>query len=191
MANHEEDATRTETTPANGGPPPGAGRTSRWGDVAVGTIVEAEQASMRVLGVLRRGMAQRGRRLSGGAVAGTDGVRRRINELAERGAAERVRGRARAAAGLDTALAALVTSPVLGRMVDAQLNRVLRPVVNAVLDTMADLLEQEPERVRAMVRTQRGAMVDEVLTRVRSGDHRLPPPAAAHDQEPAPPGEPR
>lgn len=191
MADHEGNSTR----PADGSPARGM---SRWGDIAVGTVFEAEQASMRVLGLLRRGVAQRGRRLSDGAATGTAGVRRRIGELAERGAAERIRGQARVADGVDTALAALATSPVLGRVVDAQLDRVLRPIVDTVLDNILDLLEREPERIRALVRSQRGAMVDELVSRVRSGAasgdaniDRLTSRVFRQNREPVPPVEPR
>jgi hypothetical protein len=169
-------------------------RLARWSDVAVGTMAEAERASRRALGVVRRDVAHSGRRLSDGAA----GTRRTIAGLAERGAAERQRGRDLMAAGLDTALVSLATSPVLGRVVDVQLERVLRPVVDAVLDNVIDLLEREPDRIRSLVRSQRSTMVDELLTRIRSGAaagdsnvDRLTSRVLHQDPAPAPPGEPR
>jgi hypothetical protein len=140
-------------------------RLGRWGDVAVGTMAEAEQASLHILGLVTRDVTRRGRSLSEGAA----GMRRLIAGLAERGAVERVRRREAMAAHLDTAVGALATSAVLGRVVDAQLERVLRPVVDAVLDNVIDLLEREPERIRTLVRSQRSTMVDELVNRIRSG----------------------
>jgi hypothetical protein len=179
MANHEKVPAR-------------AGTLRRWGDVAVGAMAEAEQASVRALDLLRQGVAERRKRWS----AGTSVVHRRIAELAERGAAERVRGRERVAAGLDTAMIVLATSPVVGRVVDAQLERVLHPVVDAVLDNILDLLEREPERIRTLVRSQRSTMVDELVSRVRSGAasgdgnvDRLTTRLLHQGPAPAPPGE--
>jgi len=200
MEKHEENSESVENGAAQDrvaqdrvAQPP-AGRLGRWGDVAVGTMAEAEQASRRVLGVVRRDVAQRGRRLSDGATE----TRRRIAGLAERGAAERVRRRELLAASLDTALIALATSPVLERIVDAQLERVLRPVVDAVLDNVIDLLEREPERIRSLVRSQRSTMVDELVNRIRSGAaagdnsvDRLTSRVLHQDPAPVPPGEPQ
>ena len=72
------------------------------------------------------------------------GAEIRRQRLAERGAA--ARGRAFEA-----------TSEIVDRLVDAQLKRVLR------------LLENEPERIRALVRGPRESIVDEVVGRVRTG----------------------
>ena len=194
----EEHEAKTEPVKAGGEPNRMArfvgAQLASWSDVAVGTMAEAEQASRRLLGVVRRDVAQRGRRLSDGAA----GTRRAIAGLAERGAAERQRRRELMAAGLDTALVSLATSPVLGRVVDAQLERVLRPVVDAVLDNVIDLLEREPERIRSLVRSQRSTMVDELVSRIRSGAaagdsnvDRLTARVLHQDPAPAPPGEPR
>ena len=175
---------------ANGAPD----RTGRWGDVAVGTMAEAEQASLRLLGLVRRDMQRRGQSLSDGAA----GMRRRIAGLAARGAVERTRRREALAAHLDTAVGALATSHVLTRVVDAQLERVLRPVVDAVLDNVIDLLEREPERIRTLVRSQRSTMVDELVNRIRSGAaagdsgvDRLTSRVLHQEPAPTPPGEPQ
>jgi hypothetical protein len=194
MEEHEENSESVETLGApddrNGHRPPG--RLGRWGDVAVGTMAAAEQASRRVFDIFRRDAAQRGRSLSDGAA----GTRRRIAGLAELGAAERHRGRELVTARLDTALTALATSPVLGRVVDAQLERVLRPVVDAVLDNVIDLLEREPDRIRSLVRSQRSTMVDELVSKIRSGAaagdssvDRLTTRVLHQKPAPAPPGE--
>jgi hypothetical protein len=71
-------------------------------------------------------------------------------ELAERGAARRTRM-------VDALITAIATSPLVERVVEIQLDRVL------------ELLEREPERIRALVRGQRDNMVGEVVGRVRSG----------------------
>jgi hypothetical protein len=71
-------------------------------------------------------------------------------ELAARGAARRNRL-------MDSLITAIATSPVVDRVVEIQLDRVL------------ELLEREPERIRALVRGQRDNMVGEVVGRVRAG----------------------
>ncbi|WP_433788920.1 hypothetical protein [Actinoplanes sp. CA-252034] len=71
-------------------------------------------------------------------------------QLAERGAARRVRM-------VDALITAIATSPLVERVVEIQLDRVL------------ELLEREPERIRALVRGQRDNMVGEVVGRVRAG----------------------
>jgi hypothetical protein len=71
-------------------------------------------------------------------------------ELAERGAARRTRL-------MDALITAIATSPLVERVVEIQLDRVL------------ELLEREPERIRALVRGQRDNMVGEVVGLVRAG----------------------
>jgi hypothetical protein len=58
---------------------------------------------------------------------------------------------------VDALITAIATSPLVDRVVEIQLDRVL------------ELLEREPERIRALVRGQRDNMVGEVVGRVRSG----------------------
>ena len=96
-------------------------------------------------------------------------VQRRMALLAERGAAERTRGRNWAEERLNAAMLTVATSRPVDSVVDTQLERVLRPLVGAVLDDVLDLLEREPERIRVLVRSQRTTMVDELMDRVRSG----------------------
>ena len=126
----------------------------RWRDIVVGALFSAEEA-------LARTAARQGR----------------LAELAERGAVETELGR-RAATAAGAALARrLATSPLVNQMVDAQLDRVVRPLVASVLDDVLALLEAEPERVRALIRSQRETMTDEVVARVRgrtaAGDNAL------------------
>jgi len=190
MPNHEETAGRREAGRAGG--------LGRLGDVAVGTLVEAEEVSQRVFGVLGRGLAERRRMLSGEAASRGSRLRGRILELAERGSAERVRARERMTAGVDAVVTAVSRSPVLAHVVDAQLDRVLRPLVDVVLDEVLDLLEREPDRIRALVRSQRNTMVDELVGRVRAGAaagddnvDRLTSRVLHQSPAPSPPGEPR
>jgi hypothetical protein len=141
------------------------GGVARWRDVAVGAAFEAEETAAGLLDDLRRAGVWR---------------RRWIAELAERGAAERIRGRERAAGAVEgaaTAVAAsplvdrmvVVASPLVDRIVDAQLERILRPVVLTVLDEVLVLLEKEPDRIQALIRGQRENMVDELVARIRTG----------------------
>ncbi|GAB1693603.1 hypothetical protein [Krasilnikovia sp. M28-CT-15] len=126
----------------------------RWRDAAVGAAFEAEEAAAGMLDGLRRAASRRGEI---------------VTELAERGARERLRGRQRASTAVHSAVTAFATSSVVDRVVDAQLERVLRPVVLAVLDDVLRLLEREPDRIQALIRGQRESMVDELVTRIRTG----------------------
>ncbi|MEV4641445.1 hypothetical protein AB0J80_29285 [Actinoplanes sp. NPDC049548] len=95
--------------------------------------------------------------------------RSRVAELAERGAVERARYRRATVQAAEAAVTAVATSPVIDRIVDHQLERVLRPVVLAVLDDVLLLLEKEPDRIQALIRGQRESMVDELVGRLRAG----------------------
>jgi hypothetical protein len=127
---------------------------SRWRDVAVGAAFQAGEATTGMIADLRRAAERR---------------QRWIGQLAERGAVEQARGRRRAAAATQSAVTAVVTSSLIDRVVDAQLERVLRPLVSTVLDDVLLLLEKEPDRIQALIRGQRESMVDELVTRVRAG----------------------
>jgi hypothetical protein len=124
-----------------------------WRDVALGAAFEAEETAAGLLADLRRAGAWR----------------RWIADLAERGAVERVRAQQRAAGVVEGAATAVATSPLVDRVVDAQLERILRPVVLTVLDEVLVLLEKEPDRIQVLVRGQRDHMVDELVARIRTG----------------------
>jgi hypothetical protein len=126
----------------------------RWRDVAVGAAFQAEEATAGLVTGLHRVVSRRGKW---------------VGDLAERGAGERLRGRRRAAAAASSAVTAVATSALVDRIVDVQLERVLRPVVLAVLDDVLLLLEQEPERIQSLIRGQRESMVDELVGRIRTG----------------------
>jgi hypothetical protein len=136
---------------------PGGG-VGRWRDAAVGAAFEAEETAVALLADLRRNELWR---------------RRWIAELAERGAAERARGRQRATGVVggvvDELATAVATSPLVDRIVDAQIERILRPVVLTVLDEVLALLEKDPDRIQALILGQRDHMVDELVTRIRTG----------------------
>jgi hypothetical protein len=138
-------------------------------DVAVGAVFGAEDAAAGLLARVRHAAALPRQRSVRQAAAVVEGVRRRLVELAERGAAEQTRGRRRAADAVNSAMEAVATAAVVDRVVDAQLNRVLRPLVVAVLDDVLALLEAEPERVQSLIREQREGMVDELVERIRAG----------------------
>jgi hypothetical protein len=125
-----------------------------WRDVALGAACEAGDAAGRWIGDLRRADAQR---------------RARTAVLAERGARERALRRRRAAEAVDAAVSAVAGSSIVNRVVDAQIERILRPVVLTVLDEVLTVLEQQPERIQAVLHGQRNTMVDELVSRVRAG----------------------
>jgi hypothetical protein len=133
--------------PADPARPAARGTLLRWGDTVVGAAFAAEGATTDVVA----------------------GLRRRVDRLADRGATERTRWRRRAGQAAEAAVSTVATSPVVDRVVDGQLQRVLRPVVLAVLDDVLMLLEKEPERIQTLIRGQRESMVDEVVGRLRAG----------------------
>ena len=131
-----------------------SGGPGRWPDLALGTAFEAQQVAAGLIADLRRAGERQ---------------RARMAVLAERGARERERARKRAVAAVDSAAVAVATAPIVDRMVDAQLDRVLRPVVLAVLDDVLLLLEKEPERIQALTGGQRDSLVDDLVDRIRTG----------------------
>jgi hypothetical protein len=131
-----------------------------WWDAAVGAAVEAAEASAVVLIAIRRTSARYAR---------VDIAWRRFVRLADRGAREQERV-LRQAAELSAAIVdAIATSPPVNRMVDAQLDRVLRPLVATILDDVLNRLEAEPQRIQGLVRGQRDSMVEEIVGRIRAG----------------------
>jgi hypothetical protein len=128
--------------------------TTRWSDVAVGAAFEAEEVTVGLIGDVRRAAELPTRWLAG---------------LADRGAVERARTTRRASEAVREAVTAVATSHLVDPFVDAQLDRVLRPLVHVVLDEVLVLLEQEPERLQSLIRGQRDSMVDELVGRIRTG----------------------
>jgi hypothetical protein len=93
---------------------------------------------------------------------------KRVTELADRGAIEGERGREQAGSLVDAVVTAVAKSHVVNLAVDTQVDRVLRPLVVAVLDDVLRLLEADPDRVQAVIKGQRESMVDELVTRIRA-----------------------
>ncbi len=128
----------------------------RWHDVAIGAWCD--------LGDVVTGLATVARERTAGRVAA---VRARVDALGERGAVERVRAERRVAGAVGSLVDAVATSPVLDRVVDAQLDRTVRPLVVQVLDDVFIRLQEDPEKVRSVIRGQRDSMADEIVTRLR------------------------
>jgi hypothetical protein len=80
-----------------------------------------------------------------------------VGDLRRRGEVERQRGQDALARAMDAAMTAIATSPLVSRIVEVQVTRVLA------------MLEQEPDRIRVLVRGQRDSVVGEMVGRVRSG----------------------
>jgi hypothetical protein len=126
---------------------------------------------------------------------------RPLDRLAQRGVLEEDRGRQRASSAVGALMTAIAiaTAPMVERVVDAQVDRLLRPLVATVLDEVPAQLEQDPQRIRSLIRGQRESMVDERVGRIRqsiaAGDAavdraaarvlRRPGPAAAEPTTPA------
>jgi hypothetical protein len=134
----------------------------------VGATIGAADAAATLAGAARRAAARtvssgpdRAARLGGQ-------TRDRLAEVAKRGTAQRVRSRRWAEGLLDAAGTAVATSPIVNRVIDLQINRVLRPLVSSVLDDVLAMLEAEPDRVRSLVRGQREGIVDDVVAHIRS-----------------------
>jgi len=141
----------------------------RWRNIAVGALFGAQDAVADTLSGLGR-QAGDYRRLSvrrtGAAVLR---VTDRLANLAEQGAAETERSR-RAATSMAYAVTDRVAdNPLVNRAVDAQLDRLVRPLVATVLDDVLAVLDAEPERVRVLIRGQQQSITDEVVGRIRSG----------------------
>jgi hypothetical protein len=139
----------------------------RLRDVAVGAVFDLEDVIV--------GLFTLGRLRAGGA--GTEAVRRatdtitmaraRAAELAERGAAEWERGHQAVTTAMQTIVEAVATGPTVDRVIDAQIDRTVRPLMVKVLDDILALLEAEPDRVRSIIRGQRDSIVDDLVTHLR------------------------
>jgi hypothetical protein len=149
-----------------------------WREVAVGAVFEAEDVAAALTGGVRRAAAiARLRTVPGRAVtrlrttpgpsAAVDVARGRLSRLAERGVAEEDRGRQRAVNVIDSLMTAVATAPMVERVVDVQVERLIRPLVASILDDVLDQLERDPQRVQALIRGQRESMVNELVGRIR------------------------
>jgi hypothetical protein len=148
--------------------PPQGQRT--WQDVAVGAVFSVEDAASAVLAGARRAAVDSRARSTRSVSVVVELVRQRLAELAERGAAERGRLRQVPLSDrVDTLVRALATTPVVNSAVDAQLDRVLRPLVVVILDDVLARLEAEPERIQSLIKGQRAGLVDELVDKLRAG----------------------
>ena len=143
-------STDQQLTPADR---PAVGIT-RWSDAALGAALAAEEATADLVRDLRE-LAER--------------QQKRLAELAERGAVERARYRRRTTEAAEYAVTVVAAAPLIDRIVDRQIQRILRPVVLAVLDDVLLLLEKEPDRIQSLIRGQRESMADELVDRLRAG----------------------
>jgi hypothetical protein len=159
----DQPTTAVETTA-----PPSTGSVS-WRDAAVGAAFEAEEAVAGLLATAGRVAVSPARRSADLATNLMALARRRIVELTERGAAEQARARHRAARAAHALATTAAASPVVDRVVDVQVERILRPLVVAVLDDVLVLLDEEPERITSLIRGQRDSMADELVGRIRTG----------------------
>ncbi len=138
-----------------------------WREVAVGAVFEVEDAAAAMLTGVRRAVALPRLRPVTQPSGVVDRGRRRVARLAERGTAEEAHGRGQAADAVDSVIATLATAPVVERLVDAQVDRLLRPLVVSVLDDILSLLEENPERIQTLIQGQRDSMINELVGRIR------------------------
>jgi hypothetical protein len=168
------DPTAAPAAPADGATTMSAPDTHSpsWRNVAVGAAAVTGEAVAALLATTRSRAirpVQRGAEQTGQFLDATrKATVQRVTELADRGAVEGARGRQRAGSLVDAVVTAVATSHVVNLAVDAQVDRLLRPLVVAVLDDVFQLLEAEPDRVQAMIKGQRESMVDELVTRIRA-----------------------
>lgn len=120
------------------------------GDVAIGAAFRAGEKTADKLSAFRSRLDQDSLRTAGELWA-------RWTVFAERGAAERERGKRGAQRAVDAAVEKLAHAEIVERLVDAQLERVLL------------MLENEPDRIRSLIKGQRESIVGEAIGRVRSG----------------------
>jgi len=128
----------------------------RWRDVAVGAWCDLEDVVTGLAVVARERTVDR-----------VAAVRARVDALEERGAIQRARTQARMAGAVGSIVDAVATSPVLDRVVDAQLDRTVRPLIVRVLDEVFAQLQEDPDRVRSVIREQRDSMADDIVARLR------------------------
>ena len=138
-----------------------------WREVAIGAVFEAEDVAAAVAGGVGRAAAIARLRTPTRPSVAMTAARGRLDRLAQRGLLEEDRGRQRASATVDALVSAIATAPVVERIVDTQVDRLLRPLVATVLDDVLAQLEQDPQRVRSLIRGQRESMVDELVGRIR------------------------
>src|SRR3954452_8572295 len=137
-----------------------------WREVAIGAVFEAEDVAAAVAGGVGRA-ARIARLRTPPPTAAMTAARGRLDRLARRGIGEEDRGRLRATGAVDALMTAIATAPMVERVVDAQVDRLLRPLVAPLRDDVLAQLEHDPQRVRALIRGQRESMVDELVGRIR------------------------
>jgi hypothetical protein len=120
------------------------------GDVAIGVAFRASEKGADKLAELRSRWDRESLRTAGEVWA-------RWTVFAERGAVERERGVVGAQRAVNAAVEKLAHSPIVERVVDVQIDRVL------------GMLENDPDRIRSLVRGQRDSIVGEAVGRVRAG----------------------
>jgi hypothetical protein len=136
-------------------------------DVAVGVVFDLEDV---IVGLFTLGRLRAGGARTEAVRRATDTmamVRARAAGLAGRGADERERGRQAVTTAMQTIVETLATSPTVDRVIDAQIDRTVRPLMVTVLDDILALLEAEPDRVRSIIRGQRDSIVDDLVTHLR------------------------
>jgi hypothetical protein len=138
-----------------------------WREIAVGAVFEAEDVVATVAGGFRRAATIARLRTPPRPSAAAAVARLRLARLAERGVLEEDRGRRQVADTIGSLTTAIATAPVVTRVVDVQVDRLIRPLVDAVLDDVLAQLEQDPQRIQALIRGQRQSMVDELVDRIR------------------------
>jgi hypothetical protein len=139
----------------------------RLRDVAVGAVFDVEDV---IVGLFTLGRVRMGGARTEAVRRAADTmtmVRARATELAVRGAAERERGHQSVTTAMQTIVEAVATSPAVDRIIDAQIDRTVRPLMVKVLDDILALLEAEPDKVRSIIRGQRDSIVDDLVAHLR------------------------
>jgi hypothetical protein len=136
-------------------------------EVVVGAMFELEDRAAQLLARMRRSRARPRPRVVVRLVVLADRAREGVVRLGQRGAVEESAGRQRAAVAVDSLMSAVATAGVVERVIDTQVDRILRPLVAQILDDVLAQLENEPERVQALIRGQRDSMVSELVGRLR------------------------
>ena len=124
----------------------------QFGDVALGAAIRAGESTAVAVERLRAATPD-----PAALRPGAGEVRQRLDDLRRRGAAQRHRGEGALARAVDAAMTAIATAPLVNRIVEVQVDRVLA------------MLEKEPDRIQVLVRGQRDTVVGEMVGRVRSG----------------------
>jgi hypothetical protein len=149
----------------------GENDTTSAGDVVVGAVLAAQD---RVLDATERAARLMGRAAPVARRVGrlplvrpvSEAVSRRVDELAARGATERVEGQAAVSQRVDVVIGQAVSSELLGRTIDEVVAELLPGLLEKALPEVLDQLAADPDLLIPMVQAMLDPLLDAALPEV-------------------------